>query len=390
MGAYFYNNNKINQEHENIEEKSMKKNIDLNLLPNPNFQNNKIILKSHQYSKDIFGNLLSCYEIYNLCNIKNAFYIAYIITDSILEISKYDFNIITKIMTINIESKKIKKIKYFYDEFFKKEYLIIQSSLEIVIFSIISEDVYKRICIYSEEGYLSRGDFWHYKGKLPINDFIIFNNIYNKKNYLVILYFYLTSCDTHEKKISLLKLENNNLKVIKEIIAIDSSIFTRKIFLLWEDKISKSYYIIYNSFEKLVLLKIDDTNNKNLINIDKLFPSFGDFIGCIVNNKNKKDYLYLININGLTMIIDLNLKEKIKEFTLFDDIKSIINWNNKYLIFSTNKNIYVFDIEQNKIINKISFNSDKNIISINKFLFEELNLYSLIIEFDNKEIIMKC
>ena len=113
-------------------------------------------------------------------------------------------------------------------------------------------------------------------------------------------------------------------------------------------------------------------------------------LGCIINIKDNKNYLYLINNKlGLLMIIDLNLKEKVKELKIIDNIESIFNWNNNYILFSSKKYIYTFDTIINRIINKTSINSSQNIASINKFIFEENNFYSLIVDVSDEIISIK-
>ena len=60
-----------------------------------------------------------------------------------------------------------------------------------------------------------------------------------------------------------------------------------------------------------------------------------------------------------------------------------------YIIFSSKKYIYTFDTNIDRIINKTSINLGKNIVSINKFIFEENNFYSLIVDISNEIISIK-
>ena len=377
-----------NQEKCNSKQGIEKKNLNLNQIPNPHFKNQITIAKNHQISHGYCGELLPCYEIYTLNNETSSLYIAFKNLDKFIEILKYNFKDLVKITTININPQKI---KYFNDEIHNKEYLIIQTLKEIYIFLIISENIYKKIFIYQEKGIISSGFSGCYKGILPINDFHIFRDIYNDINYLIISFFYRTDCSSHSKKISILKLEKYNCIKVKEVESIDSEITSKKLFLIWEDKSSKLYNLIYNLYNDLIFLEINDLEkeNKDKTTINGIIEIFKNYIGCIISDKNKKDYLYLIESNcGLLTIVDLKIKQKIKAFYTIKDIESIINWNNKYIIFSTKKFIYTFDTFYNKIINKKSFNLDRTIISISKFIYEEQTLFSLVFNCSDKSIII--
>jgi len=380
MGSFsYFSNNKNIQEKENI------KNTKSIILPNPNFRIKQTIVKSNQNCKNICFKLLSCYEIYKLTNIKSSFFIAYRNKENITQISKYDFKETTNITTINIAPMQI---KYFFDDINNKEYLFIQKINEIHVFSILNENSYEKIYVYKEEGSQSRGAAGCYFGLLPIYDFLLFNDKYNKINYLVISFFYRVDCSSMSKKINILKFEKERFIIVKKINTYDSEIFAKKLFLIWEDNITNLNYLLYNQYNELVLTRIDGNEIGDKINLEGF--TFGDYLGCIISNKDNKSYLYLIdNKSGLLIIIDLNLKKKVKDLKIGDDIGSIINWNNNYIIFSSKKYIYTFDTNIDRIINKTSINLGENIVSINKFIFEENNFYSLIVDISNEIISIK-
>ena len=380
MGSFsYFSNNKNTQEKENI------KNTKSIILPNPNFRIKQTIVKSNQNCKNICFELLSCYEIYKLNNIKSSFFIAYRNKENITQISKYDFKETTNITTINIAPMQI---KYFFDDINNKEYLFIQKINEIHIFSILNENSYEKIYVYKEEGIQSRGAAGCFCGLLPIYDFLLFNDKYNKINYLVISFFNRVDCSSMSKKINILKFEKERFIIVKKINTYDSEIFAKKLFLIWEDNITNLNYLLYNQYNELVLTRIDGNEIGDKLNLEGF--SFGDYLGCIISNKDNKSYLYLIdNKSGLLIIIDLNLKKKVKDLKIGDDIGSIINWNNNYIIFSSKKYIYTFDTNIDRIINKTSINLGENIVSINKFIFEENNFYSLIVDISNEIISIK-
>ena len=380
MGSFsYFSNNKNTQEKENI------KNTKSIILPNPNFRIKQTIVKSNQNCKNICFELLSCYEIYKLTNIKSSFFIAYRNKENITQISKYDFKETTNITTINIAPMQI---KYFFDDINNKEYLFIQKINEIHVFSILNENSYEKIYVYKEEGTQSRGAAGCFYGLLPIYDFLLFNDKYNKINYLVISFFYRADCSSMSKKINILKFEKERFIIVKKINTYDSEIFAKKLFLIWEDNITNLNYLLYNKYNELVLTRVDGNEIGDKINLEGF--SFGDYLGCIISSKDHKSYLYLIdNKSGLLLIIDLNLKKKVKDLKIDDDIGSIINWNNNYIIFSSKKYIYTFDTNIDRIINKTSINLGENIVSINKFIFEENNFYSLIVDISNEIISIK-
>ena len=373
----FLNNISIN----NKEEKENKKQ---KLLPNPNFKIKKTIVKTHKTSINICFKLLSCFEIYKLKNTQNSFFIAIQNEEKKVEILKYDFNNATKISEINIQPNRM---KYFYDEIYDIEYLIIQTLKEINIFLIVNEKTFKKLFTYKEEGYISRGAEGYYKGLLPISDFLLFYDKYNKINYLVVSFFYRVDCSSMEKKISILKLGKNNCILLSQFKSPDSEMTSEKIFLIWEDKISKLNYLIYNSYGDLILLKINIEDKIDNIVLKGLLGPFTNYLGSIINQGDKKDYLYLFDNKGLLTIIDLNLKQTIMKINIINAIiKSVLEWNNDYILFSTKKCIYTFDINAKKLINKMIINPEKDIVSINKFICEEYNFYSLIVDLSNEII----
>ena len=373
----FLNNISIN----NKEEKENKKQ---KLLPNPNFKIKKTIVKTHKTSINICFKLLSCFEIYKLKNTQNSFFIAIQIEEKKVEILKYDFNNAKKISEINIQPNRM---KYFYDEIYDIEYLIIQTLKEINIFLIVNEKTFKKLFTYKEEGYISRGAEGYYKGLLPISDFLLFYDKYNKINYLVVSFFYRVDCSSMEKKISILKLGKNNYILLSQFKSPDSEMTSEKIFLIWEDKISKLNYLIYNSYDDLILLKINIEDKIDNIVLKGLLGPFTNYLGSIINQGDKKDYLYLFDNKGLLTIIDLNLKQTIMKLNIINAIiKSVLEWNNDYILFSTKKYIYTFDINAKKLINKMIINPEKDIASINKFIYEEYNFYSLIVDLSNEII----
>ena len=134
-------------------------------IPNPIFQNQKLITDKHKISLGIDFSKMPCYEVYKIKNINSSIYIAFQNLEKNIDILKYDFTLFSKIFTINITPRLI---KYFYDEIENKEYLIIQTLVEIYIYLIINEKEYKKIYFFQEKGRISHGAEGCSKSRLPI------------------------------------------------------------------------------------------------------------------------------------------------------------------------------------------------------------------------------
>ena len=162
----------------------------------------------------------------------------------------------------------------------------------------------------------------------------------------------------------------------------------QKLFLIWEDKISQKFYLRASSSYLLKFMEISDNKNEydfKIIESDKTMEL--DLLACVINNKNKKDYLYLYN-NGLLTIFDLNEKIIINKIKIIKDIISITKWTNKYIILSTRKSIYTFDININKVINKYLINTNGEIISIKKFNIDKINPSYLCFDSTDQNIVI--
>ena len=107
-----------------------------------------------------------------------------------------------------------------------------------------------------------------------------------------------------------------------------------KIFLIWEDKISKLNYLLYNSYDDLILLKINIEHKSNIV-LKGLLGPFTNYLGSIINQGDKKDYLYLFNDKGFLIVIDLNSKQKIMKLSIINGIVSVLDWNNDYILLSS-------------------------------------------------------
>jgi hypothetical protein len=173
---------------------------------NPNFKNQRTLTDnysffSHSSYSSINIDYESPYEIYKLNSIKNEFYTAFQSLDGegLLKINKYNFlnQKSEVILTMENERNSIIKIKYFYDQGYGHEYLFICFRQNLKIILIKNEKEYEIINKIEKIG--NAGGISVRKISLPINNFEIFHNKFNKKNYLYVSFFYQFGCTTKKK-----------------------------------------------------------------------------------------------------------------------------------------------------------------------------------------------
>ena len=163
------------------------------------------------------------------------------------------------------------------------------------------------------------------------------------------------------------------------------------LFLVWENKISKTYHLIINSNGILKILEIGDKKNEiqPYDYFDKYNKNFGE-IGCIIKANDNDDHLLLIDHYNKFNEIDLNNGRRIYYFNI-DEIKgeitSIINWDNKKFILSTKCEIYIYDFQEKNIISKyiapLNPELKENLISVKRFKLKDSD--KSIIFFDSSD-----
>ena len=376
-------------------------------IPNPIFKNNKIVSDS------------SClyFEVYKLKNINNAFYLAFFTEKKGIIIYKYLYEkkIFNKISSIKINASIFNeiKIKYFYNPLNNKEYLFIVKSFDDIEIYLIKNEA-KFELIKKEETFLNQFEKDLRYSVHDISDIALFEIIYNQydKNIYVITSVYfgeetgyeLASPHYISNNIIIYIFKNDKLELIKGFSFIMSD--PKDIMnIIYEDKYSKKYYIINIRDDTIYLIEIkqnyDNYQIQNLIESENdlfklkdFFENKNNFKGCIINEKNNNDYLYLIenkkiiyyknlsnSLERNLIIIDLFNRKVLKNIELNIKVNSIINWNNRNIIITSNKSFYIFDTRTNKLISKYSNNSgeSKNIGLIKPFYDIKQRFYGLFI-----------
>ena len=311
-----------------------------NPLFNPKFHKEEK-LENFLLNNEVKKNIKQYYEIYKLNGINNAFYFTYQDKSKKLEILKYNFidKSIKNITSINVKLE-IMKMKYYFDELNKKEYLFIfLDSPCINIYQIENENNYNQIYSYGFRYLQSMIG-------LSICDFDI---LYNE---------YLFSDDTID--------DYDKIKII------------------YNDKSSKQYYLLVNYKDDIYHIKVTNGELEEKIQFDE--EKSNKLHGCIVYTSNGNDYLYLYDNLNILYVYDIKNKQRITKFKISDNIISMLNWNNKYIIFGLKNKICLFDTQINKIITKyyIEYNLCKNNSSIKKLWIKNINFYSLCLESDDK------
>ena len=388
----------------------------LSNFPNPIFKN---------YEK-VFDSYCLSYEIYELKDINNAFYLIFISKKEVI-IYKYlyenkNFKKINSIKNENTDENTFFYnliIKYVYNHFNNKKYIFIFRNINnIEIYQIKNEKKFK--LIKKEESLLNNYKNLSYDDylKLSYSSFDVssyidlFEVIYNQydKNIYIIVSFYikedlcLLPYDLYKSNnIKIFIFKNNKLNLIKEF---SFNMNTHDTFnvknIIYDDKYSKKYYIINITNEKIQLIEIKQNyefcqienlfnSEIDLLKLKEFYENKNNFKACVIYDTNK-DYLFITDkkkifkneiwtnsLEGNLIKIDLLERKIIKNIELNVEVNSIINWNNKALIIESYKLFYVFDIRINKIISKYSnLTKDEEILDLFKpFINVNQNFYGL-------------
>ena len=404
MGTKSSKNNK--KDNKKIKEKPKKKDInknnknkiiDLNSIQKlePNFNNDYMLINnynnnyffaSYKYTKFY---LLSCYEIFQIKNENESFFIAYQDDNYRLEIIEFNF-ISKEINKINSPSFwKVQKIKYFYNEKENKEYLFVLHRYGLTILLITNKNQFDEIIEYSEKGTIYTKNEM-FDDKLNPNEFEVIYNKYNQITYIVISFLCLQA-PTIIRKIKILSFEQDKINNLNEYYYHEMPTSPKILFLVWENKISKTYHLIINSDGVLKILVIGDKTNEiqPYNHFDEYNKNLGE-IGCIISGDDYDDYLILINHYNKFNEIDLNDGRMIHFFKIDEikgDITSIINWDNKEFILSTKNEIYIYDFQKKNIISKyitpLNPELEEKLLSVKRFKLKDSD--KSIIFFDSSD-----
>ena len=384
-------------------------------ISNPFFQNNK------KLSDEECTN----FELYQLKNIQNAFYIAFVCENKKIKIYKYlhskkKFEDICQIKAdIPIDSQII--IKYYCNPKNGEEYLfLVKDYNDIEIYLIKSEK--KFVHINKEESIEKQflNDLRHSINEIRAIDTIdIIYNSYDNNIYLIISYNIgkeessisdTDNLDYLVKGIIIYEFNDRNLTEIHTFfLDVKESTITN---LIYEDKNLKKYYmIVIDKNIKIFEIKNKYTSDQldNFFNSEEELKKLNIFSNekndnktCIINSYNNVECLFIFykgtllangefeeNKLGL-IIINLFNRKIIKNVSLNNEIiiNSIMNWNNNYIILASDKSVYIFDIRVEKIISNYRnlFEENEDIQLVKPFYLEN-KFYGIFVLFHHLEYI---
>jgi len=363
-------------------------------------EESKIPQPFFQQSNKISNEECMSFEIYQLKNINNAFYIATISENKGIIIykclfSKQEFKEILTIKTSFLYDSKI-QIKYFCNPRNGEEYLFIVKEYKYIeIYLIKSEKMY--ILINKKEIEID-----NYYAKTLIEKIDIIYNTYEDRIYVIISFIikekYLP------KRIILYEFNDKLDEYLHEIKIIKLNKYEAANIIYEDKKLKKYYIIIIGTNARLIEITNNSLNESgNLIEIEDELKKLNIVLNmknnnkaCFVNTYNNDEFLYIfykenILINGvfkenktILVIIDM-LKRKAKDIISLNNsftIYSIANWKNNYIILASKNYIYIFDIRINKIISKYkNFFRDNESIELVRPFFIENKFYGLFILF---------
>ena len=363
-------------------------------------EESKIPQPFFQQSNKISNEECMSFEIYQLKNINNAFYIATISENKGIIIykclfSKQEFKEILTIKTSFLYDSKI-QIKYFCNPRNGEEYLFIVKEYKYIeIYLIKSEKMY--ILINKKEIEID-----NYYAKTLIEKIDIIYNTYEDRIYVIISF--IIKENYIPKRIILYEFNDKLDEYLHEIKIIKLNKYEAANIIYEDKKLKKYYIIIIGTNARLIEITNNSLNESgNLIEIEDELKKLNIVLNmknnnkaCFVNTYNNDEFLYIfykenILINGvfkenktILVIIDM-LKRKAKDIISLNNsftIYSIANWKNNYIILASKNFIYIFDIRINKIISKYkNFFRDNESIELVRPFFIENKFYGLFILF---------
>ena len=356
---------------------------------NPVFQQNK------KFSDEECAN----FEVYQLKNNKNSFYIAFVSGDKKIKIYKYShskrkFEEIYKIKSYIAIDSQI-KIKYFYNPKNGEEYLFIVKDIVSVEIHLIKSEK-KFVQINKKE---TIQDEFLNALRYSVNEIRVIDtvdivyNSYDDNIYVIISYKIgkeeSSNSDQESDNIDYLlkgiiihEFNGKNLTEIHTFFldAKESAISN----LIYEDKNLKKFYIIVIGKDiQLIEIKNEYKSDKfeNYFNSEEELKKLRilsnekiDDKACIINNYNNIECLFIfykgaLSANGIfeenklsLIVIDLLNRKIIKNISINNEIiiNSITNWNDNYIILASDKSVYIFDVRSDKIISNYRNLSEEN------------------------------
>ena len=121
-------------------------------------------------------------------------------------------------------------------------------------------------------------------------------------NYLIISYTFNDS-ERGKSIINIFRFINNELFKINDYCIEENNFCKRQnLFLIWEDKISQTFYLITSNYNFINFIEINDNKKEyyNSYEIENEHPIYYeyDLFAFLINNKNNKNHLYICDNEG--------------------------------------------------------------------------------------------
>ena len=318
--------------------------INKNNISNTNINPNFI------YKNTIINNSLPIFEIYYPFVNPEEIIIIYQ-NKTNLKLHLYNLLKNKLVTTLYKVSEKVSIIKHFFNQKNSYDYLCVS-------------DIKKIVYVYNLS--MNYKLLYQIKINYSFNIFVvlIFFDDKNNNNYLITS-TYAINGDNYTKAFT---LEDGGF--IKNYPGTNQNGTTSLIY--WFHKILKRNYIIELCSEKIFIYEM--ITNGLYMEFNKKENDF--LYGCILENGDKKEYLYCSTYNNNIFVFDLYKKALNRIIDFWNNIEKqnniydIIKWSNKYIIISNYHNscINIIDVNQNKIINCIKENDNTHFLFIKKII----------------------
>ena len=320
-----------------------------------NFENENFIINPHFKFKELISDKVEGFSVSSLLDIfidKEG--------DVILAVPYFDIkNPYSKEFNISLISLKDKKekrklkghiarfkvIKYFYDKYANKKYLVSSDRKNKVIIWDINDNYNKLYeCLIEYDN--------------SINDILMLFN--NAQTYLVTAPL---SANGATKVINLKFLKESKINSTIELS--ESKGFIKYNLSYWYNEKSNTHYIIQAGKNKIIINEYQNKEKYAEINTSNEYPNN---ISSLVYYTNNKSFLIIVSNFGLIIIYDLLNKNIMKEIKIEKAyLINVIKWNDNFCVTinANKKSIILVDMNCYKIINSVEI---KEIFGHERFL----------------------
>lgn len=294
---------------------------------------------------------------------------------------KKDFKLI---QSIKVNCKSIDFIKFFYDPYFKVNYLtalinVINDENDILIWKIENEIKYILIYNYTDE--TLKGGFLM---SVKTTFFRFYKILFTKSQFFLIIY-YKMNFGKRAGYLDIINLYNNKRLFTPEEVGYFNYKKIIKVFKVNKDTGNYLGVLDIDSFTLLRILPDNfNPNSKDIFDSTDIVKinfvgklNIGEVIdGVLIQENNNNEYLFTcLKYQNKYYIIKTDIKYNqitYKAEINTNELNSMLTWNDNYLIFfeKEGKNIFLFNKRIGKIEKKL-INEDKSLINGKKIIIDK-------------------